>query len=324
MNRYDIALDKTPLARPNMNHLIVDGFNLAFRAHHAFLTLQTNKGLSSGCVYGFLTTLRNVKNKYPDCHITIAWDTESTRRKASDPTYKANRPKFELSEQIQDLKNIMGCLNVSQVEYPGEEADDCIASLVKKYSDEKNQVFVYTSDKDMLQLVRDGRVIVIKPKVGIHPERIFDEAGVKEVFGVGPRDLECYQSFKGDSVDNIPGVPRIKTACLVALIEKYKTPQNIYAHLEEEKLTDFQRQSLKDSEQRVYLNSSLVRLRDDLEFNIKKGIINEENLTLLLDKYEIKSISPMSYVNVFVDATTFNKRTAPAVVTPSLFEEGAL
>jgi 5'-3' exonuclease len=108
------------------------------------------------------------------------------------------------------------------------------------------------------------------------------------------------------------------------LIEKYKTPQNIYANLHQEKLTDFQRQSLKDSEQRVYLNSSLVRLRDDLELDIKGGIINEENLIQLLGKYEIKAINPLSYVNVFADASTFNRRTAPAVVTPSLFDEGIL
>jgi DNA polymerase-1 len=304
-----------------MNHLIIDGFNLAFRAHYAFLNLQTATGLSSGCVYGFLVGVRTVKNKYPDCHITIAWDTESTRRKSIDASYKANRPKFELSEQILDLKRIFAVVNSSQSEYAGEEADDVICSLVKKYHEDNNRIFVYTADKDMLVLVRDGKVHVIRPKKGAQPERVFDEAAVKEEFGVGPRDLECLQCFMGDHVDNIPGIPRVKTSCLASLVEKYKTPQDIYAHLQEEKLTSFQRQMLTSYEDRVYTNMGLIKLRDDLELDIKQGIPNEEQLETLLNKYQIRSINPITYINTFKDASTFNYRTGPTVQCYNLFEE---
>jgi len=304
-----------------MNHLIIDGFNLVFRAHYAFTALQTAQGLYSGCVYGFLVTLRSIKNKYPDCHVTIAWDTESTRKKSMDVTYKANRSRFDISEQVRDLKAIFSCLNVSQSEYIGEEADDVIASLVKIYLNDSNKVFIYTGDKDMLQLVQDGKVFVVRPKAGIKPERVYDEEAVKEEFGVGPKDLECLLSFKGDHVDNIPGVPRIKIACLVSLINKYKTSQNIYAHLDEENLTDFQRMSLKSFEQRVYLNGGLIRLVDNLELKINNGVINESSLTALFDKYEIKSVKPNNYINIFIDASNFNIRTAPMVRTPSLFDE---
>jgi DNA polymerase I len=303
-----------------MNHLIIDGFNLAYRSHFAFSTLMTSKGLTSGCFYGFLVSARTVKNKYPDCHVTIAWDTESTRRKTIDAGYKADRPKFSAIDQILDLKKACSYLNISQSEYQGEEADDVIASLVKKYQDATNQIFIYSADKDLLQLVKDGKVIAIHPKKGGQPEKILDEAAVKEEFGVGPKDMICYQCFRGDSIDSVPGVPKIKTACLIPLIEKYKTPKEVYAHLGEEKLTDFQRQSLLTFEQRVYLNESLVSLRDDLDLTIQNGTPNEEMLSQYLNKYEIKAINPNSYINVFFDAPSFNRRTAPALQSYSLFD----
>lgn len=303
-----------------MNHLIIDGFNLAFRAHYAFINLENNKGLLTGCVYGFLTMLRSIKNRYQDCHVTITWDTASTRRKSIDPTYKANRPKFELSEQIQDLKNMVCYLNISQAEYIGEESDDVIASLTRKYTERGDKVFILTSDKDLLQLVRDGKVYVIRPKKGSVPEKIFDEEAVKTEFGVSPKDLESLLCFKGDTVDNIPGVPRVKTSCLINLIEKYKTPQSVYDHLHEETLTDFQRQSIKSSESRVFMNINLVRLRDDLDIKVKEGQANVDAISQYLNKYEIKSIDPHGYVNSFLDVACFRNRTAPAIKSYSIFD----
>ena len=304
-----------------MNHLIIDGFNLAYRSHFAFNTLMTSRGLMSGCFYGFLVSARTIKNKYPNYHISIAWDTESTRRKMVDASYKSNRLRFNASEQILDLKEFFLHLNVSQSEYPGEEADDVISSMIKKYQDDTNQIFIYSADKDLLQLVRDGKVIAIHPKKGGKPEKILDEAAVREEFGVGPRDLWCYQCFRGDSVDSVPGVPNLRIACLLSLIEKYKTPKEVYAHLNEEKLTDFQRTSIIAFEQRVYLNQDLINLRSDLDLEIKNGVPNEEALSQYLTKYEIRAINPNSYINVYYDAPSFGMRTAPALKCYSLFEE---
>jgi len=196
-----------------------------------------------------------------------------------------------------------------------------IASLVRKYSEPDNQILIYSSDKDLLQLVKDGKVLAIHPKKGAKPEKIFDEAAVKEEHGVWPKDFECYQCFRGDAIDGVPGVPRIKTACLIPLIEKYKTPQEVYAHLQEEKLTEFQRESLKAFEQRVYLNKSLVGLRNDLELDVKNGRPDEEWVSKYLAKYEIRAINPNSYINVYFDAPSFNIRKAPAIKSFSLFEE---
>ena len=303
-----------------MDHLIVDGFGLAFRAHFAFLNLQTTKGISSGCVYGFLVSLRSIKNRFPQCHVTIAWDSHATRRKELFPEYKANRPKFGLTEQVLDLKEIFKHLNVSQAECPKEEADDVIASLVKQYQEEDNLITIYTADKDMLQLVKDGKVIVIRPKSGARPERVFDEEEIKKEYGVGPEDLVSYFCFRGDSVDNIPGAKMLRSACIVDLVKKYKNPEEIYKNLGAEKLTPFQRESLGLFESQAKVNIGLVRLIDDLDFEISMGTPDPELISVVLEKYEIGSIKSEGFTKVFMDASGFGNRHSPAIKSFSLFD----
>lgn len=302
-----------------MDHIIIDGFGLVFRSHFAFSSLQTSAGLFSGSVYGFLVSARTIKKRYPHCHITIAWDNVPVRRKKVFAGYKGNRPQLSIHEQIIDLKEIFSHLNVSQSEYIGEEADDVIASLVNIYND--GQVFIYSADKDMLQLVKDGRVIVIRPKRGRHEEKYFDEEGVRELFKVSPENFVCFQCFRGDKIDCVPGVPRIPSDLIASLSEKYKSPQNIYEHLKGEKLTAFQRKSLMECKDQVLLNDQLVRLRDDLNLEIVKGEPNALALVSFLNKYEINSVKAQSYVEVFVDEPSFTARKAPAIASyPSLFE----
>jgi DNA polymerase-1 len=303
-----------------MDHIIIDGFGLVFRSHFAFSALQTSTGLYSGSIYGFLVSARTIKKRFPHCHVTIAWDNDPVRRKKVFAEYKANRPRLGIYEQINDLKEIFSNLNVSQSEHIGEEADDVIASLVKLYDD--GQVYIYSSDKDMFQLVVDGHVIVIRPKRGRYEERYFDEEAVKEAFKVSSGNFVCFQCFRGDKVDNVPGVPRLPSGLIARLSEKYKTPENIYENLENEKLTEFQRTSLVECREQVFLNGQLVKLRDDLELKIVTGKPNAEALVPLFDKYEINSVKSSSYVDIFTDDPSFTARKAPALVVsyPSLFE----
>jgi len=307
-----------------MDHIIIDGFGLVFRSHFAFSNLMTQNGIYSGSVYGFLVSARAIKKRFPHCHVTIAWDNEPVRRKKVFASYKGDRPRIGVYEQINDLKEIFSNLNVSQTEYIGEEADDVIASLVKFYDD--GQVFIYSADKDMFQLVKDGRVIVIRPKRGKYEEKYFDEEAVRELFKVGSENFVCFQCFRGDKVDSVPGVPRIPSNIIASLSEKYKSPQSIYEHLDKEKLTEFQRTSLIACKDQVLLNYQLVNLRDDLNLEIMVGEPNALALVPLLNKYEINSIKAQSYVEIFIDEPSFTTRKAPALVVsfPSLFEENKI
>lgn len=283
--------------------LLVDSFNIAFRSHFAFNTLRTSTGLQSGCIYGFLTSLRSIKNKYPQHHVILTWDNNSTRRKQIFAEYKANRNHATgIHEQIKDLKKLFLSINVTQAEYPGEEADDVIATLVKLYHDK--QIFIYSSDKDLLQLVRNGRVIVITPN-----GKAYDEGKVIEEYGINPRDFVCYQCLRGDSIDGVPGVSRLRTSKIAYLANKYKDINRVYENIDKENLTDFERISILESKQQVLLNDQLVRLRDDLELNVVEGIPDPIPVEFILNKYEITKIKSDSYIKTFKDMSAFNVRT---------------
>jgi DNA polymerase-1 len=299
-----------------MNRLIIDGFNVAYRSYFSHQDLKTSDGLLSGCIYGFLSTLRALKNRFPDFDVYVAWDTTSKRKKDVFPEYKANRVNNKINLPIRDIKRLLTFLKVIQVEFPGEEADDVIASLVN--NSEGGRDYIYTSDKDMLQLVKNGKIIVISPKMGPREERFFDEDAVKEKFGVSPEELACFLAFKGDKSDNIPGTS-VPSKILVALTHKYSTPMNVYANIESEQLTTFQRNSLMEKKDQIILNLSLISLIKDLQYEATTGISDEEGLSNLLEKYEIKSISAKAVVELFEKSTSFNNRYG--LITESLFED---
>jgi DNA polymerase-1 len=291
-----------------MNRFVIDGFNLAFRAHYAFQTLMTSTGILSGCLYGFLNTLKSLRAKYSACEFVVVWDSYAKRKKDLFPEYKANRNHFNIDSPIKDLKSALKCLKVTQVEAPGEEADDVIATVCQNVD---GIVYIYSSDKDLLQLVKDGKVIVIRPKVGATQERVYDEEAVMKEFGVTPLDLACYLSLRGDTSDNIPGIERVPSKVLASISREYHTPENIYRNLHQEKLTEFQLKSIQASESQVSLNFLLTQLKCDLDCVFVFGSSNTEEFARILAKYEIKAIFPSSYVELFEKGTSFFARTDP-------------
>ena len=301
-----------------MNNFLIDGFNLVFRAHFAFKELTTSKGVHSGGFYGFLTTLRSLKAKRLDCRFYVAWDNASQRKKVAFPEYKANRPEFQIGGLVHDLKDVLKSFNIAQIECCGEEADDVMASFVDR---SETLTYIYSSDKDLLQMVKDGKAVLIRPKVGKTLERVYDEEAVKAEFGVTPEDFATYLSLKGDSVDNIPGTT-VPSKIIAALVSKYHTVEGILQGLKEEKLTDLQRHNIQSSEQQLMVNWELTKLRTDLDYSCIKGSSNPIVLQDMLNRYEIKAISAEDYVSLFDKETVFLSRRGPALKTTSLFEGG--
>jgi DNA polymerase-1 len=215
------------------------------------------------------------------------------------------------------MKFALQYLNIIQVECPGEEGDDVIATLVQS-NDGKD--FIYSNDKDLQQLVVDGRIIIISPKVGVTPEKFYDEEAVKLKWGVDPKDLACLFAFKGDTSDNIPGTS-VPSKVLAPLMMKYKDPEMVYSSLDAEKLTDFQRQALLSNKNQVIINYSLISLKKDLPCVYNKGKSSPEKLKEIFEKYEIKALSPESFVALFDAETEFLHRTGPSLKTVSLFDD---
>lgn len=287
-----------------MNYFIIDGLNLAYRAHNAKFDLKTASGDFSGMFYLFIKIIFSLKKKYRGYRFQVAWDRKPLHKYDLQEDYKSGRVKLPkaVTNQIPDIEEFLHSCNIDQFHAEDQEADDVIASLVEKYSakESDNNCVVYTNDKDMLQLVRDGKVTIFKPKVGLSPEKFYDEEAVYNHFGVKPHLLPYFRSLAGDSSDTLRGINRVPRKKLASMVIKYKNLDTIYNKLDLENLTTKERSHLAEGKDRVFNNLKIIFLNRSLKNIIHdKPEIDKEILNRLIDKYEIKTIDIDSMVDLF-------------------------
>ncbi len=186
---------------------LVDAMSNIHRAYHAIQRLSTSAGRPTNAIYGFVNMLRKMLREHTPDYLAVAWDgPERTVRHEAYAEYKANRQPMadDLRVQLPAIRQILDAYGIPVLELAGYEADDVIGTLSKKASTMGFDVVIVTADKDMLQLVG--------PRVRVFHtgrEKFLDEAGVREFFGVAPDRVADVLALMGDSVDNIPGVPRV-------------------------------------------------------------------------------------------------------------------
>ncbi|MBI5587695.1 MAG: DNA polymerase I [Deltaproteobacteria bacterium] len=250
---------------------IIDGSSLIYRAFHAIPATFTNsKGMPTNAVYGFIQSLRKILKDFKPGYIAIAFDVKGPSfRHEMFTEYKAQRPPMPdlLSVQIPYIKEAVGAFKIPALEMPSFEADDIIATLVKKVETEEGiRVAVITGDKDMYQLVDDRTVIL-----DYLTEKEYGPAEVVEKFGVAPSLIRDMMGLAGDSIDNIPGVPGVGLKTAAKLIKEFGSLENIYENLEAikgEKLKD----NLKNFREKAFLSRELATLHPDvpLECGLKE------------------------------------------------------
>ena len=244
------------------DNVLIDGFNLAFRCRYApgIADLTDSKGRPTGIIFGFLRSLAALKRRYKTSQIHVCWDGSSQQRKEMFADYKANRPEraTESFDQIGFLRAVLPMLGVTQAWNPQEEADDVLATLVRG-SLEKQRNVILSTDRDLLQLVTPTTIVLI-PESGGRKEIFFDEDKVKEDYGVSPEFMPHLRAMVGDTSDNIPGVSRVPSKILSALVRSYGTVDCIFSS-GLPGLTRSQYQKLRDAEAQVKLNVSLMSLR---------------------------------------------------------------
>src|SRR5271155_1120363 len=186
---------------------LVDAMGYIFRAFFAPMDrLQTSGGIPTKVPYLFATMMRrllNDKNRRPD-YLAVVYDHPSpTFRDKLFASYKAQRPPMpdELSIQMPFVRRYCDAMRLPILEYPGYEADDVIGSLSRQAREEDLEIFIVTSDKDLMQLV-GGPVRLLNPTKG---DLIVDEKMVEELMGVPPNKVADVMALMGDSIDNIPG-----------------------------------------------------------------------------------------------------------------------
>jgi DNA polymerase-1 len=285
-----------------MDHFLIDGNNLAFRAHNANFELKTGTNLPSGMYFGFLRTIISLKKKYQQFKFSVVWDNKATAKFEIQPDYKAGRSKLPsvVWAQMNDIKESLIAIGVDQYDKENQEADDVIASLAFNLKSQGSKVYIYSNDKDMLQLVEDGKVIVFKPKVGVTPEKFYDEEAVKKQYGVSPRKLAFFRSFDGDTSDNIKGIARVPRKVIAGMVNKYGSIDELYDNLKNHILTEFQKQSFAEAQQRIQNNFKIVKLNENLQdIKMYPAGADKDRLVSLFNKYEIKSIKPEEVIALF-------------------------
>jgi DNA polymerase I len=239
---------------------IVDALNFLFRAFHALPPLTTTKGLQTGAIYGLSQMLLRIEREQRPTHLCVVYDAPGDNfRNEIFPEYKAHRPPMppELSAQMALTRQVVEAFGLTQLEIPGFEADDIIATLAKVAKAAGMQVVICSSDKDLMQLCDDDVSVLDTMK-----NRRLGVEEVREKFGVPPDRVGDVLALMGDSIDNVPGVVGIGPKTAAELINKFGSLDALLAGAAE--IKGKRGASIVEARESIRLSRELVRLRDDV------------------------------------------------------------
>ena len=278
-------------------HLIlVDGSGFIFRAYHALPPLTKSDGTPTGAVSGYcnmLFKLINELKEFKATHIAVVFDhKDKTFRSNIYPDYKANRPPppEDLVPQFQLIRDATEAFGFLAIDKKGYEADDIIATLAKNATEEGAIVTIFSSDKDLMQLVSDD-IKMYDPIRNI----FIDIDRVQEKFGVTPDKVIDVQALIGDKVDNVPGVPGVGIKTASSLITEFKTVENLvekYEAIDKDRIKNL----ISNNINKIILSKKLVTLLKTVEINtnlhdLELGTLNLDKLLAFTKLMELNSLS---------------------------------
>jgi len=243
---------------------LVDSFNLIFRAYHARQRtgappMRTSRGSSTEAIYIFHNMIRRLLRQYSPEYLAAVFESEEpTFRDQAYAEYKANRAETppELLEQIPAIERMLAAMRIPVVKAPGYEADDVIGALARRAAAAGVEVWMISSDKDLLQLVGDG-IYMMDP---MKNDTLYDPARVEEFKGVPPERIPDLLALVGDASDNIPGAPGIGEKGAVQLLREFGSLDELLR-----RAAEVQRKSYRES---------LLNHREQIEFSRKLATID--------------------------------------------------
>jgi DNA polymerase-1 len=257
--------------------VLIDGHSLAFRAFFALPdTLVTSSGQITNAVYGFTAMLIKLLADEHPAAVVVCFDKGAPQfRLDRYAEYKAGRAETPdaFRQQLPLIREVLKTLRIPMVELAGYEADDLLATLTKLCKQEGSEVVIVTGDRDILQLVGDG-VSVIMTRRGISDVIRYDNTTVQERYGVRPQQWTDFVALKGETSDNLPGVPGVGDKTAAQLINKYGDIEQVIIHVDE--LTPKLRDAIKERADQVRINKELGHLLDDVPLDIDPADIRLE------------------------------------------------
>ena len=270
--------------------LLVDGSSYLFRAYHALPDLSNRAGFPTGAVRGVIAMLRKLAKDFEGSPIVVVFDAKGkTFRNEIYDAYKANRPPMpnDLQQQIEPIHRIIKAMGFPLLVEEGVEADDVIGTLAREATVSELPTVISTSDKDMAQLVSESVSLV-----NTMTEVTLDREGVIEKFGVPPERIVDYLALMGDSVDNIPGVPKVGPKTAVKWLNEYHDLDGVISHADEVK--GKVGENLKNSLEQLPVSHLLATIKCDVALsvdvkNLKMQPVNENELKVLFEELEFKT-----------------------------------
>jgi DNA polymerase-1 len=278
--------------------MLLDGNGLIYRGYFALINvpLSTSKGELVNAVFGFSNiVLRGFQDVRPD-YVAIAFDLPApTFRHEQYAEYKATRRPMpdDLRAQFPKVREVVAALRLPVFELAGFEADDVIGTLTREAERRDLETTIVTGDLDMLQLVTD-RTRLMTTRMGVDATVVYDPARIRERYGLEASQMIDFKSLKGDSTDNIPGVPGVGDKTAAKLVSQFGSLDALYEHLDDvtpEKL----REKLREHHDRVLASRELVTIHRDLPVALdldaaRFGDYDRDEVVRLFREYEFRTL----------------------------------
>ena len=262
----ELVLDDGPARDAEL--FLVDGNNLAYRAFFALPEeLQTTDGQPTNALLGFTNMLFKLLSDYRPRGVAVAWDTKPVHRKEVSAEYKADRRSMPdlLREQFPHFRPIVEAFGYENLEFEGWEADDVIATLATQADESGVRTCVVSTDRDAFQLVSENVCLMMTPR-GVADVQVYTPERVEARYGIRPDQIPDFIGLKGDTSDNIPGIPGIGDKTAGQLIAQYGSLEDVVEHAGE--LSPARSKSVSENAEQAAASKLLATMRRDLELGV--------------------------------------------------------
>jgi DNA polymerase I len=248
---------------------LIDGNSLVYRAFFALPeTIATSTGQPTNAIFGFASMLVKILTEYGSQPTVVAWDAGMSGREEVSTEYKAGRRERPdlLREQWPHMHPLVEAFGYRNVKVEGYEADDVIATLAHQAREKGIEVMVVTGDRDMFQIVGDG-VRVMATSRGITETKLYDRQGVIDRYGIPPERIPDFYGLKGDTSDNIPGVPGIGDKTASDLLQRFGDLETVLASIDE--ISGAKRkENLANHADDARISKELAKIQEDVPVEI--------------------------------------------------------
>jgi DNA polymerase I len=321
----ELVLDDAPARDAEL--FLVDGNNLAYRAFFALPEeLQTTDGQPTNALLGFTNMLFKLLSDYKPRGVAVAWDTRPVHRTEISAEYKSERRPMPdlLREQFPHFRPIVEAFGYQNLEFEGWEADDVIATLATQADEADVKTCVVSTDRDAFQLVSENVCLMMTPR-GVADVQVYTPERVEARYGIRPDQIPDFIGLKGDTSDNIPGIPGIGDKTAGQLIAQYGSLEAVVEHASE--LSPARSKAIAENAEQAAASKLLATMRRDLELGVGSATFvlqppDRSELKEIFRRFEFRAL--LGRVDTLDEALPAAERPQPATTEAVPWREGEL